>query len=308
MPVMMAALLLALASPQLPACGFTGADAPRLCAMASVRRLDETLSARLREVLAVTPRPATWRARAAQFRAWLPQYRNLDGKPADEEFAAQQVRDQIAELDKEIAQARTLLPADDAAQALGERCLATWLSMGCEAVASGVLRGPDGLRVAWQLQRGASEEDGLGMGVILWDVTRPGQPQRIGWSFEGVSFQAPRLTEQGLLWVPGRRAGTGEGNADLLFQHRDGGWSEVELASWRDALDRRLPAGLGVWKGVDYDFEGLGAATELWRSDDANCCPTGGQAHLRFAIESDSLKLESLQVHEATGWKPTERR
>jgi hypothetical protein len=54
-----------------------------------------------------------------------------------------------------------------------------------------------------------------------------------------------------------------------------------------------LPEGLEIWKGVAFDFSnpwsGYVARTSLWRSDDGNCCPTGGSAEIGLEIEGDKL-------------------
>ncbi|MFL9841472.1 hypothetical protein ABS767_10900 [Sphingomonas sp. ST-64] len=76
------------------------------------------------------------------------------------------------------------------------------------------------------------------------------------------------------------------------------------LESWRDALPTRLPKGFGIWKGVDYDFEGLGASSKLWRDKDANCCPSGGDALIDFAIEGRSLVLKDVRVDIVERWRP----
>jgi hypothetical protein len=232
-----------------------------------------------------------------EFRTWIASETDGDDKPIGHDALAARIESQIEDLDQELARAATIRPARNAAAALGDACLAAWLHMGCEVPASGILRGDGGLRILWQLQSGASDNDGGGMGVMLWDASAPGAPKLIGWTFEGVYMRAPRYdSERQLLWVAGTRGGTGEGNADLLYQKQGDRWVEIELVSWRADLAKRLPKGLGAWHGVEYDFGGLGADTDLWKDSDANCCATGGRATIGFKIEGSSAKLDTLQV------------
>ena len=86
--------------------------------------------------------------------------------------------------------------------------------------------------------------------------------------------------------------GTGAHNADVIFRLTDSAdrpLRQIDNFSWRDDLDDRLPRGLEVWKGVNFAYEALMAETSLWRSNDANCCPTGGEAYLDFEICDDRL-------------------
>lgn len=277
-------------------CSMPPALQQRVCDDPDLRALDTMLIAKERAVQAVTARPATWAARAAEFRRWTATETDVDGKLIGKEALTERFRSRLEALDSELATARGVRPAT-AATAIGDTCLAGWLHMGCTVPASGILRGAGGVRILWQLQSGASEIDGVGMGVMLWDASAHGAPKPIGWTFEGADMQPPRYNpELRLLWVPGRMRGTGDGNADLLYQKQGNRWVEIETESWREALDKRLPAGLGAWHGVDYDFGGLGADTDLWKPDDANCCATGGRAHLGFKIEGSSLRLDTIEV------------
>ena len=277
-------------------CSMPPALEQRVCADPGLRKLYGELAAKERAVQAATARPATWAAMAARFRAILAAETDSDGKPIGREELESRLHDQIGYLDLELAAAGGIQSPRDEAQALGEACLARWYDHGCKVPASGILR-DDGVRILWQLQSGASEANGGGMGVMLWDASAPGAPRLIGWTFDGVWMHPPRYDPQNhLLWVPGTRGGTGEGNADLLYQKQGDRWVEIELASWRDDLDRLLPKGLGAWHGVEYDFAGMGADTDLWKDSDANCCATGGRATIGFKIEGSSARLDTLQV------------
>jgi hypothetical protein len=290
------------------ACSMPAALAERVCADPGLAKLDTELAAKEKAVQAVTARPATWAARAAEFRALLVVERDFDDKLLGRDELTSRIEGQIEELDKELGRAKGIKPARDAAAVLGEKCLAGWLYMNCNVPAAGIARDGD-LTILWQVQSGASDADGGGAGVMLWDASGPGAPRPIGWSFEGVEMRQPALhAESGLLWVPGLMGGTGEGNADILYQKRGDRWVEIEMTSWRTDLDKRLPKGIGVWKGVKYSFlaAAMGADADLWKDSDANCCPTAGRANLGFVIEGDRLKLDTISAQlggPAEAWK-----
>lgn len=258
---------------------------------------DADLAARERAVQAATARPATWAVRSAEFRAWLAGATDDAGKSLSAAARAGHIADQIRTLDMELERARGIVAQASQADIIGAKCLAQWLSMNCTVPMAGMLRDADGTRILFQLQSGASAEDGTGMGAMLWDASSPNPPQLIGWTIEGVWMETPRYNAyHQLLWVSGRMAGTGDGNADILFQRQNGKWVEIETRSWKDDLARRLPKGISVTHGVSYDLTNLGAETELWKDSDANCCATGGRAHLDFEVVGTSLKLKTISA------------
>jgi hypothetical protein len=279
-------------------CSMPAALAERVCAVPELRKLDAELVARERAALAVTARPATWTARAAQFRAWIAQEKDFEDRPIGAEALRSHLESQIQQLDNEIARARNLPTGAGREAILGDKCFGGWLSMACTVPQAGVVR--DGaVTILWRIETGASEVDGIGAGILLWDASGPGAPRLIGWTYEGVDMKSPQLNaERGLLLAPGRRMGTGEGNADMLFQKRGDRWVEIGMESWRDALGKRLPDGVDSWKGVDYYFLGdaIGADTELWKPSDANCCATAGRANLGFRIEGEQLQLDTISA------------
>jgi len=117
------------------------------------------------------------------------------------------------------------------------------------------------------------------------------------WNFEGEVPDPPSVvqTPEGpLLVVPSSQGGTGHFNADLVFRPLNGGWRDLDIDAWRTAFDKGLPADLGVWKGVGYDWKALTVQTYLWKSEDANCCPSGGSAEAKLTIQGDRLALKSM--------------
>lgn len=275
------------------ACYMAMAALPFLCGLAGSARAtpeiavaQRTMEPLWRQVLAVSPRRVTWAARRAELEAEAT-WATLS--PADRLSVLQAETDRLRQ---ELAYHRAI-PAR--IERLGEACLGPL--RGCRVPAAGVLRGEGGIELRWQVQRGFTPETGVAGGLVVFE--RRGRDLRpLTWSFEGYDWQAPRLVEHDdgpLLAAIGFRAGSGHGNADLLYRRSGDSWREVELESWKLGLPRHLPAGLGVLKGVDYDFARLTARMSLWRDEDGNCCPTGGQALAELRLEGDRLVLVRLR-------------
>lgn len=238
---------------------------------------------------------------AAEQADWR-RYRDLDeyGYGADGDDGRLQDLNRRAARDRAMA---AVQPDDPGAL---NACLGEALKS-CSSRAGGWLVSPDGDRLFWQLQDGVTDETGITGGFVLLSSGGMGPLRLVAWDFEGYRYEAPTLlTAGGKLYVAvaGRMQGTGNGNADVLFR-----WDplapqplvQVDNWSWREALKDRLPAGLEVWKGVDfrYDDEEIWAWTPLWREGDGNCCPSGGSAGLGFRLENDVMVLDGVSVRDA---------
>lgn len=270
----------------------------RACATTALAPLRAELAHKFAAVMALGNRTATWQARHDRTLREIRAALDYEGKPMSDVALDQTFRDAIADYDKALQQAQGVRAMIKTPSARSQTCMAKWLDQGCGVTASGILWRKDGQPVHWQMMDGASSEDGTGAGIVLWAESGHGTAKLIGWSFDGVVYEPPRMTQDGMIWVPGRRAGTGDGNADLLFKWDvdSASWQDIELESWRDALPAKLPKGFGIWKGVEYDFEGMAATSKLWRDKDGNCCPSGGAALLEFAIDRRSLVLRQVDV------------
>lgn len=262
-----------------------------------------TLDQALRRAREATPLPlalardqADWRAGHAE----LPE--GVD--PAND------IRSRIAEL---VAQAERderlgsmVFPEPPA---LGRECVATGLK-GCSSPMGGYLA-LDEARLQWQVQEGYTDENGISGGIVFFGdagAARMGPTAPIAWSFDGARFDAPVLLSgpefngAAYIAVPGIHAGSGGGNADVLFR-----WdapdsrrlTQIDTWSWRDSLDGQLPEGLEIWQGVRFDWPNMMAFTPLWQPGDGNCCGTGGTAILSFEIEGDRLVLSNVSVRDA---------
>ena len=186
--------------------------------------------------------------------------------------------------------------------ALAQGCVDLGLN-GCTAGSGGFLN-ENGGRLYWQIQDGSTEEDGATAGFVLLEGTPQGL-RPVAWGLEGASYAPPVVVREGdavYVAVAGRTSGTGHFNADRLYRWTPGAerpLTQIDNETWLDALGSRLPPGLGVWQGVDYAYDSLSARTSLWQDDDANCCPSGGDAWLNFAITGDALVLENVGIRDA---------
>jgi hypothetical protein len=168
----------------------------------------------------------------------------------------------------------------------------------------GVTEGEPDRRLYWQLQDGFTPEDGVKGGFVLLQQVE-GAWRPVVWDHQGYTYLPPvslGRTDDGaeLIAASGRYAGTGYYNADVIMRWtpgRGGGvWEQIDNWTWRDGLNARLPGGLEVWKGVNFNYEIMQATTALWRPNDGNCCPTGGSAVLSFKIEGEALVLDEVRV------------
>lgn len=307
----------ALAQPRAAACTApAGPIQATICGDAALRAADARLRAAERAATASTARPATLSTRAE---AWQRRLEAGDTASTPRPFTRDELldeyRERTAQLDDLVRQDRSIRrleiqrcpdgrrdcppnPVFARPAALERSCLGAALR-NCRVTTAGLVASEDrNSRILFQIQHGFTDSDGLRAGIVLMAETRGGW-RLVGWSFEGVSFQPPRLVESDaglLLHAEGRTGGSGNGNADLFYRQAPQGWSELESDSWWATLPARLPAGLGVMQGVDYDAETLSARTPLWREEDGNCCPTAGRAMLDFRIEGRSLVLAAVTL------------
>lgn len=193
----------------------------------------------------------------------------------------------------------------------------------CQLVAEGDL--PSALGngdVAYRLYRWVSTREGAPSSlydsppynytaVTLSLTARPDAPPF--WSAHywlGVAwFETPYLArnpEYGeFLVVPGRYAGTGSFIEDHLFLANHGrGWTEIRAAGldpetgagWIRGLKSYLPPGHGLWKGIRVDYATLTGRSAVWRGDDANCCPSGGEIRFRLRVAGPEPRLEVAEA------------
>lgn len=222
-----------------------------------------------------------------------------DGEPVD--VSASEVIVALAETANDIARRGAIARSIGMPQgrdAPAGRCL-VGAAMQCRVVGGGALTSSDEIaerRVVWQQIEALDETEIVPLRMtIAWDVTDA--PRLIGFTETDGIVMPPRLVDNGedlILHLPGYSSGTASANADTLYVWRAPGWANIGMESWKNDLTGRVPAGMGLWKGVEYDYYGLSSRFSLWRETDANCCPTGGDAYVDLAIGEDRLTIDNL--------------
>lgn len=253
----------------------------------------DAVEAAYRAALEVTPTP---RSLEAEQRDWATDYERADPESR-----------QIMEAQRlESLQARVWADAGIVAQrptldALLTTCAPLGLST-CTSEGGWLRRGDEVL--FWQTQNGVTDEEGTTGAAVIFKGGASGPLTPVAWA-RGAFFSAPKAFSDGegetYVAIPGVYAGTGRGNADVLFRWTDDAdrpLAQIDNTSWRDDLPAQLPPGLEVWKGVDIQYDEMFAFTPLWREGDGNCCATGGSAILNFQIEGDRLVLENVSARD----------
>jgi hypothetical protein len=90
--------------------------------------------------------------------------------------------------------------------------------------------------------------------------------------------------------------GTGHFNESEYYLWENLEWRRLDSMSWLNELSRQIPLGLAMWKGVWPNLTTMEAIAGLYRRDDANCCPTGGEVRVKLAIRSGQFVIESVAV------------
>jgi hypothetical protein len=128
------------------------------------------------------------------------------------------------------------------------------------------------------------------------------------WLGEGW-FEAPAIVRNArygeFLVVRGRLTGTGSMIDDrVLMPTLVGGWQAIDVdqidqetgKGWTAALMAYLPEGLHIVKGILVDYATLTGETALWRTDDANCCPSGGRLWFQLQLTEPGPGLEVAEA------------
>jgi hypothetical protein len=111
--------------------------------------------------------------------------------------------------------------------------------------------------------------------------------------------QIIRTAAGNILHIPIVVDGTGHGNESEYYLWENQEWRLLDAASWLDDLRKQLPPDLAIWKGVWPDLKTMQVVAGLYRSNDANCCPTGGVVRAKLAIRSGQFVIESIAVEPA---------
>ena len=116
-------------------------------------------------------------------------------------------------------------------------------------------------------------------------------------------YDAPKIIRakaHTLLEIPALDDGSGFFNRESLFNWHDGHWNDVDVTSWLDDLNRRLPKGLGAIRGIYPDYRTMRAYTPIWKvADDSNACATAGGAELSLQWQGDRVALKDIHRQKA---------
>ena len=173
----------------------------------------------------------------------------------------------------------------------------------CKVVSRGTVANTPGPRLEFLVQAyGKAKDDPRAVAQIVFapDVKGPGSVVAV--LSEGMSYDPPAIVQTSgatLLHVLGRSGGTGDFPARALFVWRDQTWHRVNTSAWIADLKKRLPRGLNVDHGIYPDFAAMTAKTDLWRSDDPNCCPSGGTVAVRLRLDGDRIVLDHFEIARA---------
>ena len=109
----------------------------------------------------------------------------------------------------------------------------------------------------------------------------------------------PRLVSHAagtLLDIPIGIDGSGHINDSQYYVRSNGLWEKLDGETWLKDLGTRLPKDVQTWKGIWPDLKTMRAIVGLYRTDDANCCPTGGQAEVQLGIRGRQFAIEAVTV------------
>lgn len=254
------------------------------------------------DYLAATPLPVDARDAAREWRLWW-QETDPAERPAME-------AERIAELERATARDRQLAGHITDFDSLATACPPLGPDA-CRVEAAGVVllpadaeTGTPARSLYWQQLRTGGQWDMPLAAVVLYTPMADGRLEARSWVQTAIVHEPPVLIEgydDLYVAIPGYHDGTGRMNADVLFRwvlDAEHPFTQIDVTSWKADLADQLPPGLAVWKGVGYRWPALMAETSLWQDNDANCCPTGGDAWVSLAIEGDRLVIEHLQVND----------
>lgn len=201
--------------------------------------------------------------------------------------------------DRPAGWGRAITEPPFAVEELARRCIPRLLA-NCDTFKGGYLSAPGRPRIYWQLQEGEADENAASAGFTLFVVSNTSLIP-IFWVVEANHYETPIVFWPGdgadpIIAIAGIMEGNGHYNADALFRWTNGPQTlvPIQTGNWTGAAPAPLPADLWIKKGLAFSYNPSGllkADTSLWRSENGDCCPTGGRASLIFAVRDDVLVL-----------------
>ncbi len=263
-----------------------------ICADPVLSQADDQLAETYGAALAVAFRPATLRIEQMN---WLAARNKL----STAEALRHAYQGRLRALVKMTEAARKAHEAVTVEQA-GKACI---LPPGADPDASctldsfGTVDGDSTLR--YQLQTYRDGDLQVAGGLVVFKPTDDRLRAITAVADDDVYYGKPRIIASPagkLLVLPGYIPGTGNFNAEVLYRYDSGHLTELDTQSWQRDLQRRLPNGWAVWKGIYPDYKTFTASTPLWQSSDGNCCPTAGRADITLGLAGGRLVLRDLVI------------
>ena len=104
-----------------------------------------------------------------------------------------------------------------------------------------------------------------------------------------------QISGHSVIYVSVSFSGTGNNNEDRYFILADGKWLNLESEHWQTDVAHRLPQGRSINKGYVPDLKTMTAESGVWKSDDPNCCPTGGAVSVKLKIKDHALAVDHFK-------------
>ena len=70
--------------------------------------------------------------------------------------------------------------------------------------------------------------------------------------------------------------------------------AQIDVSAIRKATNKAVPPGWGVWKG-GIDIRDPVYSSPVWKRNDANCCPTGGEITINVSLVGSALQVKRVQ-------------
>ena len=121
---------------------------------------------------------------------------------------------------------------------------------------------------------------------------------KLGWLDQkviGTPSIVTNANNQTILMVPVYYSGTGHFNDHKYFQFVKNTWHKIETSAWLDSVQKRLPKGHGIWKGVTIDVKEMRVSTPVWQKGDGNCCPSGGRLNIALELVDKQFRVKDFQ-------------
>lgn len=73
-------------------------------------------------------------------------------------------------------------------------------------------------------------------------------------------------------------------------------WMPMDAQGWQHGLAGKLPVGASVRQAAWPDLETMSARVNLFRENDADCCPTGGLANVELGLVKETFAIRQVKV------------